>query len=159
MRTLREHRRRQESERDVLGPDYEDHDLVFATPLGTPVDPGNLRRSWTRVVRDAGLPHLRFHDLRHLHATMLLLDGANPKVVSERLGHASVSITLDTYSHVLPSLQADAAAGLERMLQPPTTDISETLVSKRLAKAKRPEQLRPRPRPRLGSKNGRGDRI
>ena len=68
------------------------------------------------IVESYGLTGLRFHDLRHAHATLMLLDGVHPKVVSERLGHSNVGITLDTYSHVLPSLQAQAAASLERLL-------------------------------------------
>ncbi len=113
---LREHRRRQLEERLTLGTAYRDHDLVFASPLGTPMDPSNLRRAWARIVEATGLPHLRFHDLRHTHATLMLLGGVHPKVVAERLGHADVSITLNTYSHVLPHLQSQAASGLERML-------------------------------------------
>jgi integrase len=61
----------------------------------------------------AGLPHVRFHDLRHAHATLMLLQGVHPKVVSERLGHASIGITLDTYSHVLPEMQAEAARAFD----------------------------------------------
>ena len=113
---LREHRRQQLAERLALGPSYSDQDLAFATPLGTPIDPSNLRRAWERIVRSAGLAHLRFHDLRHIHATLMLMGGVHPKVVAERLGHANVGITMDTYSHVLPNLQSQAAAGLERVL-------------------------------------------
>jgi len=80
------------------------------------MDPSNLRRAWRRIVKSCGLTGLRFHDLRHAHATLMLLGGVHPKVVSKRLGDSSVGITLDTYSHVLPSLQAQAAASLERLL-------------------------------------------
>ena len=113
---LRQHRRGQLEERMALGPDYEDHDLVLATPLGMPNDPGNLRRAWGRIVKAAGVDSMRFHDLRHAHATLLLQQGVHPKVVSERLGHAGVAITLDTYSHVLPGLQEEAAEKLDRVL-------------------------------------------
>jgi integrase len=113
---LREHRRQQLEQRLVLGSAYRDHGLVFATPLGTPLDPSNLRRAWAGIVKAAGLPHLRLHDIRHIHATLMLLGGEHPKVVAERLGHAQVGITLDTYSHVLPNLQEQAAARLERLL-------------------------------------------
>jgi integrase len=116
LNVLKQHRRRQLQEKVALGPAYRDHDLVFASPLGTPIDPSNLRRAWARIVEATGLPHLRFHDLRHIHATLLLLGGIHPKVVAERLGHTDVAITLNTYSHVLPHLQSQAAAGLERML-------------------------------------------
>ena len=113
---LREHRRRQLEQRLLVGAVYEDYGLVFATPLGTPIDSGNLRKAWQRIVKAAGLDHVRFHDLRHAHATLLLQQGVHPKVVSERLGHAGVAITLDTYSHVLPGLQAEAVANLDRVL-------------------------------------------
>jgi integrase len=82
------------------------------------MDDGNVRRAFARLVRGAGLPHIRFHDLRHTAATLMLRAGVHPKVVSERLGHATVSITLDTYSHVLPDLQRDAAQALDRLLGP-----------------------------------------
>ena len=67
------------------------------------------------LCRRRGLPPIRFHDLRHAHATLMLLQGVHPKVVSERLGHASVGITLDTYSHVLPTMQAEAARAFDHL--------------------------------------------
>jgi len=118
VRVLRQHRAKQAEERLALGAAYNDQNLVFTTPLGTPIDPSNLRRAWELVVEQAGIGHVRFHDLRHAHATLLLREGVHPKVVSERLGHSGVGITLDTYSHVLPNLQADAAERLERVLAP-----------------------------------------
>lgn len=113
---LRAHRLAQLEHRLSLGAAYDDHDLVFATPLGTPIDAGNLRRAWGAVASAAGAPGLRFHDLRHAHATLLLSAGVHPKVVSERLGHSSVTLTLDTYSHVVPGMQAQAAALLDQLL-------------------------------------------
>ena len=92
---------------------------MFATGLGTPLEPGNVRRSWLRIVETAGLEGLRIHDLRHAHATLMLRAGVHPKIVSERLGHASVNITLDTYSHVLPGLQETAAAAIGQVLDEP----------------------------------------
>ena len=106
----------------LAGPAYRDHGLVFATGIGTPIEPGNLRRTWLRVIVAAGMPGFRFHALRHSHATLMLGQGVHPKVVSERLGHASVNITLDTYSHVLPGLQAAAAAALDTVLADPHRD-------------------------------------
>ena len=113
---LREHRQAQLEQRLMMGPGYNDHDLVLTTALGTPIEPSNLRRTWLRIVKDAGLGHLRFHDLRHAHASLLLKQGVHPKIVSERLGHSSVGITLDIYSHVTPNLQAESAKGFDRML-------------------------------------------
>ena len=115
---LREHRRSQAEQRLAVGPAYSDRGLVFASPTGQPVDGSNLRRAFRRILSDAGLPRLRFHDLRHTAATLMLRSGAHPKVVSERLGHATVSLTLDTYSHVLPDLQRDAAEALDGILPP-----------------------------------------
>lgn len=122
VRFLRDHRRRQLEERMVAGRLYEDHGLVFCTPLGRPLDQSHVRRAWSRLKREAGLDDLRLHDLRHLHATLMLRLGAHPKVVSERLGHASVGITLDVYSHVLPTIQAAAAEQLDQLLAPTPED-------------------------------------
>ena len=82
--------------------------LVFTRSEGQPLRPGWVTARFTQLSRRAGLRHIRFHDLRHTFATIALEAGINPKVVSEQLGHANVSITLDTYSHVIPALQADA---------------------------------------------------
>ena len=72
--------------------------------------------AWARLIRGSDLPHLRFHDLRHAHATHLLASGLHPKVASERLGHSTIGITLDLYSHVLPGMQEDAAARVDAAL-------------------------------------------
>jgi integrase len=113
---LRAHRREQLEERLLAGPAYGDRDLVFASAIGTSLEAGTITRTWTRILAVAGVGHVRWHDLRHAHATLLLRQGVHPKIVSERLGHASVGITLDTYSHVLPGLQAAAAAALDLAL-------------------------------------------
>jgi integrase len=105
---LRRQRRRQVEERLLLGPDYSEPDLVFASGVGTPIFAGNIRRAFERLLELARCPRIRFHDLRHTHASLLLARGVHPKVVSERLGHASIVITLDTYSHLLPTMQEDA---------------------------------------------------
>jgi len=89
---------------------------VFADAAGRALDPDGVSARFERLVRESGLPRIRLHDLRHTAATLMLAAGVNPKVVSERLGHASVVITLDTYSHVLPSIQADAAVALARAI-------------------------------------------
>lgn len=122
MRLLRHHRRNQAEARLLAGPAYVDRDLVFASGLGSPLEPGNVLRTWRRIVTSAGVPGLRIHDLRHAHATLMLGKGVHPKIVSERLGHASVNITLDTYSHVLPGLQAAAAEALDALLAEPDAE-------------------------------------
>ena len=112
---LRRHRLSQAEARLAVGV-YEDHGLVFASPFGTPIDPSHLRRVWARIVKNAELPDLHFHDCRHVSATLALQAGINPKVVSERLGHSSVGLTLDTYSSVLPTMQAGAAEAVEQLV-------------------------------------------
>lgn len=90
------------------------HNLVFASDVGTPLSVRNIQgRNFKPILKRAGLPDIRLYDLRHTHATILLLDGVNPKVVSERLGHASAAFTLDTYAHVLPSMQEEATERFE----------------------------------------------
>ena len=95
-----------------------DLDLVLDAGDGSPRHPDTLSSGWYSFLKRSGLPHVRFHDLRHAHATLMLLQGVHPKVVSERLGHASVGITLDTYSHVLPSMQTEAAAAIDQLFAP-----------------------------------------
>lgn len=119
VRVLREHRRLQLEERLLAGPAYGDQDLVFASTIGTPLEAGTIARTWAKVVAIADVGHVRWHDLRHAHASLMLQQGVHPKIVSERLGHASVGITLDTYSHVLPGLQESAAAALDLALADP----------------------------------------
>lgn len=117
VRLLNAHRKRQLEARLLAGSAWHDMGLVFASALGTPLEPGTIRRTWKRVLGRANVGHVRWHDLRHAHATLLLASGVHPKVVSERLGHASIGITLDTYSHVLPGIQAAAASQLDALLE------------------------------------------
>jgi len=114
---LQRHRRAQTEQRAALGPAYSGEGLVFAGPTGKPLDDRNLRRAFDRMVAKAGLPRLRLHDLRHTAATLMLRVGIHPKVVSERLGHATVGLTLNKYSHVLPDLQRDAAEVMDGVLR------------------------------------------
>ena len=107
---LRAHNRRQVDERKAAGPTWSDeHDMVFRDELGDVVNPDWFSREFARQVRLSGLPKIRFHDLRHSYATLALKAGVHPKVVSERLGHSTVGITLDLYSHVTPAIARDAA--------------------------------------------------
>jgi integrase len=114
---LREHKAKQEAARILLGGQLTDSDLVFSMPDGSPMSPHAVTRAFVDLRNKLGFAGLRFHDLRHCHASLLLKQGVNPKVVSERLGHSTVGITLDTYSHVLPGLQEAAAAGFEEMMK------------------------------------------
>jgi integrase len=111
------HRRAQVERRLLLGADYGAHDMVFASATGSPLIARNVQRAFKGALKRANLPAtVRFHDLRHAAATLLLQAGVHPKVVSERLGHSTVTLTLDTYSHVVPGLDADAANRLARVL-------------------------------------------
>lgn len=114
---LRKHRVAQGELRLRLGLGRDDDALVVARPDGLPVQPRTLTHEFARLVRRVDVPRVRFHDLRHSHMTHLLQAGINPKIASERAGHASVSITLDVYSHVLPGMQEDAAAKVDAALR------------------------------------------
>lgn len=115
---LRAHRTRQLEERLAAGPEWQPTiaDLVFTTATGTPLDAGNVLRTLHGILERAGLPRRRFHDLRHSMATALLVAGVSPRVVMEMLGHSQISLTLGTYSHVLPGLQREAADRMGALL-------------------------------------------
>jgi len=114
---LRAHLERQLRDMEILGDHYQDQGLIFTTDTGAPINPSNLRqRSFTPLLKRAGLPHMRFHDLRHTCATLLLSRGVHPKFVQELLGHATIAITLDTYSHVIPSMGDATAKAMEDAL-------------------------------------------
>jgi integrase len=140
---LRAHRDRQATERDksglgVAGPD----DVVFADEFGRPFHPQRLRLMFGRAAERAGLPAIRLHDLRHTMATTALTAGIHPKIVQERLGHTTVAMTLDTYSHVTDTIQSAAAEELYRIMNPGQGDppIGESLEES-------PEALRAAARP------------
>lgn len=107
---LREHREKQKLERAMLGKPLAGEDLVFSHPDGEPLLPNSVTHAWIKLVRRTGLKSIRLHDARHSHASLMLKQGTHPKIVQERLGHASIQVTLDTYSHVAPGLQEAAAA-------------------------------------------------
>jgi integrase len=113
--SLRAHRRRQLDERLAAGPGWVDSGYVFVDELGCPYHPTRLRILFERACHAAGVPPIRLHDLRHIMATTALRAGIHPKIVQERLGHSSIALTLDTYSHVTPTLQRAAAEKLGRM--------------------------------------------
>jgi integrase len=107
--SLGEHRKKQERDRAMLGISLTDDDLVFAHLDGKPLLPDSVTHAWTKLVRHTGLKGIRLHDARHSHASLMLKQGIHPKIVQERLGHANIAVTLDTYSHVSPGLQEAAA--------------------------------------------------
>lgn len=106
---LREHKEEQELERAMIGLELKEDDHIFCHFDGKPFLPNTVTHAWAKLVKRTGLKSIRFHDARHTHASLMLKQGAHPKVVQERLGHSSIQITLDTYSHVTPGLQEAAA--------------------------------------------------
>src|SRR6266540_4088334 len=113
---LRTHRKAQAAERLAWGPAWTDHGLVFTREDGTPLRPRQVARMFDRLVAAAGLPALTMHGLRHSYATAGLAGGVDLKVMSERLGHANVAITADLYTHVLPAMDAAAAAAVAGLI-------------------------------------------
>jgi integrase len=114
---LKAHREAQNEERARAGSLWEETSLVFTSTIGTPVDVGNLTyRSFRPLLKRTNLPRIRFHDLRHACATLLLSKGTHPKIVQEMLGHANISMTMDTYSHVLPDMQEKAVSAMDDAL-------------------------------------------
>jgi integrase len=122
---LREHRRRQAAERLLMGAGWTDLDLVFCHVDGTMLHPERFSRGFLETVSRIGLPRIRLHDLRHGWATLALQAGIHPKIVQERLGHANISITLDTYSHVTAGLHEDAAEEVAALFRPVSNPLAE----------------------------------
>ena len=114
---LKQHRMSQQQAKSEAGEYWQANDLVFCTALGTPLNPNKVIERFETVLKRAGLPHIRFHDLRHSAATMLLAMGVHPKVVQELLGHNQISMTMDIYSHVLPTMQREAMGKMNDAMQ------------------------------------------
>lgn len=114
--TLKQHRIRQLEAKLQAGPAWTDNDLLFCTAFGTPLNPNYVLERFKKLLKKAGLPDMRFHDMRHSVATILLSMGTKPKVVQELLGHNRIQETMDTYSHVLPTIHGEAIKRLEDVL-------------------------------------------
>ena len=116
---LKEHQESQNKLRESLGyPKLTDEDLVFCQYDGKPFLPNTVSHNWIKLIRRTGLNGIRFHDARHTHASLMLKQGVHPKIVQERLGHSSIQVTLDTYSHVAPGLQQSAAETFDNIILP-----------------------------------------
>lgn len=115
---LRRHFQMQQLERQFAGKRWKENDLIFPSTIGTPMEPRNIIRHFKDTLKIALLPEIRFHDLRHTAAILMLQHGVYPKIVQERLGHSTISMTMDTYSHVIPSMQQDIADKLDEILTP-----------------------------------------
>jgi integrase len=118
--TLREHRAQQEILRSNAGLTLSDDDLVFSHYDGKPLLPDSITHAWKSLANRAGSKDIRLHDARHTHASLMLKQGIHPKIVQERLGHASIKITLDVYSHVTPGIQQAAANKFDEIMLPTT---------------------------------------
>jgi len=119
---LQEHLKAQQKMRESLQlPPISENDLVFSHWDGSPLLPDSITHAWSKLTRKCGLKGIRLHDARHTHATIMLKQGVHPKIVQERLGHSTISTTLDTYSHVSPGLQQAAARGFDDILNRDST--------------------------------------
>ena len=114
---LRQHRIRQAETLLQLGVRLTNDHHVVAREDGEPLQPRSLTHAFVKFIRRHGLPQIRLHDLRHSHATHMLAAGVHPKIAQERLGHSSVGVTIDLYSHVLPGMQAEAVSRVDAVLQ------------------------------------------
>ena len=124
---LKQHRQTEEALRTALGVKLTEEDYVFCHSDGSPYDPSTVSHAFRKVVRRAGLPPMPLHGLRHSHATMLLEVGIHPRVVMERLGHSSIRVTLDTYSHVVGGLQELAAQKFDDFIEAKKQSVSNSL--------------------------------
>lgn len=116
LEALRNHKREQERLIDSVGQDWTDLNLVFPSSAGTPLTASNIRRDFRKLLAVSGLPKIRFHDLRHTAASLMLNHGIPVLIVSKRLGHAKASITLDVYGHLIPSQQEEAAQLMDDLM-------------------------------------------
>jgi len=127
------HKLQQDAERCHAGDAWVDTDFVFATQIGTPLDPRNLLKDFKLKLVSAGLPEMRFHDLRHSAASLLVSQGADPRIVMETLGHSQISITMDLYGHVFESVKRGTAELMDRALTPPRLSTAPDPVAADLA--------------------------
>jgi integrase len=127
LQILREHRELQQEYKAKVGKRWQEHNLIFPSSVGTPLNPSNLRIVFNRTLDAAGLPRIRFHDLRHTAASLMLNQGVPVIVVSKILGHAKPSTTLDIYGHLIHKMQAEAAQVMDDLVTPIRVEISESI--------------------------------
>lgn len=122
---LRRHRKLQDSEREVAGAEFQERGTLFGKANGAPIHPDIVSQTFDKRVQCSGIGRIRFHDLRHTHATIGLGAGVPVKVMSERLGHSTPAFTLQQYAHVIPGMQAEAAEAIARLVAAQTDDLDE----------------------------------
>jgi len=105
----------QNQARLLAGPSWKDQKLVFSTKAGTPIDTSNIFHRFQQTLSKAGLPRMRFYDLRHTHASLLIAEGVHPKKIAERLGHASIKLTMDLYGHLFEGSDRESAERMQRI--------------------------------------------
>jgi integrase len=115
---LAEHRSEVHELRRLVGERWQDHGLVFPSQVGTPLEERNVLRRFQKICESVGLPRLRLYDLRHTHASLLIHEGVHPKRISERLGHSSIKLTMDTYGHLFDGADQESAAKMEKLFGP-----------------------------------------
>jgi integrase len=145
--SLRTHRAQQAEERLIAGGSWEDNDLVFCTTRGRPLEARNVVTHFRRQCLKAGLGHRRFHDMRHTCASLLLVQGVHPRVVMELLGHSQISLTMNTYSHVVPQLKRDAAERMDEILTEDGLEDGYILATNAATEARERRPRRPPPAP------------
>jgi integrase len=126
---LRRHHALQDQERRAAGDQWQETGLVFTTSIGTPADARNIIRRHHAILKSAGIPRLRFHDLRHSAATLLLAQGVSPKYISQLLGHKQVAFTMQTYMHVIKEVQQQTADKMDAILNPVAPQVATQAVS------------------------------
>ncbi|MDO9545979.1 MAG: site-specific integrase [Pelolinea sp.] len=115
---LLEHHKNQIDEKEKMGDRWDENNLIFPSTIGTPIRQRNLLRGFKKIIRESGLREIRFHDLRHTAASLMLNHGISPIIVAKRLGHSKVSMTLDTYGHLLPGMQQESADYIDDLITP-----------------------------------------
>ncbi len=115
---LKEHGDNQEQLMQAQGLTLNDDNLVFSQIDGKPLLPDSITHAWMKLARRVGLKGIRLHDARHTHASLMLKQGIHPKIIQERLGHSTIAVTSDTYSHITPGLQEAAAEGFDKIILP-----------------------------------------
>jgi len=123
---LLKHRARQDQERQLAGTRWREGTFVFTTSIGTPVEGSTVTHRFQAALQTAGLRRIRFHDLRHSCATLLLAQGVHPRVIMEILGHSQISVTMNLYAHVIPAMQKEVAGRMDAILSPPPADKGQT---------------------------------
>jgi integrase len=136
--SLRHHYRCQFIEQQWAGERWQDHDLIFPSTIGTPTQPSKLRQWFKKHLEDAGLPEIRFHDLRHTAASLMLNQNVPLIVVSKRLGHSQSSVTLDIYGHLIPTMQDQVAELMDEITTP-----VELIIAPELHRTQVPEKPNP----------------